>query len=192
MYMNQWWHFEWSDDQTENFNTAQSRSLQHCSIFQIIMFKSAKWRKEKIKAVFGMQFQATQVCKQEEKNTSSLFPFSAKKCWEICNLDIWWTCSFSSLAFHWFQVPQLKAKSLMISLVSADTRRTSVKMGRAKIVEGTCSWDSPVCETIKLERDPKTGRIQEKIYYFVVATVSNNETQSYSHDSAYLYGKMMH
>nr|GLL28162.1 centrosomal protein of 290 kDa-like isoform X1 [Ipomoea trifida] len=94
------------------------------------MFKSAKWRKEKIKAVFGMQFQAT-------------------------------------------QVPQLKAKSLMISLVSADTRRTSVKMGRAEIVEGACSWESPVCETIKLERDPKTGRIQEKIYYFVVATKSS-------------------
>ncbi|XP_019200378.1 PREDICTED: thyroid receptor-interacting protein 11-like isoform X2 [Ipomoea nil] len=94
------------------------------------MFKSAKWRKEKIKAVFGMQFQAT-------------------------------------------QVPQLKAKSLMISLISADTRRTSVKMGRAKIVEGACSWESPVCETIKLERDPKTGRIQEKIYYFVVATKSS-------------------
>ncbi|XP_031095856.1 protein NETWORKED 1C-like [Ipomoea triloba] len=94
------------------------------------MFKSAKWRKEKIKAVFGMQFQAT-------------------------------------------QVPQLKAKSLMISLVSADTRRTSVKMGRAEIVEGACSWEGPVCETIKLERDPKTGRIQEKIYYFVVATKSS-------------------
>nr|GMC96345.1 cingulin-like protein 1 [Ipomoea batatas] len=94
------------------------------------MFKSAKWRKEKIKAVFGMQFQAT-------------------------------------------QVPQMKAKSLMISLVSADTRRTSVKMGRAEIVEGGCSWESPVCETIKLERDPKTGRIQEKIYYFVVATKSS-------------------
>nr|GMD00647.1 cingulin-like protein 1 [Ipomoea batatas] len=94
------------------------------------MFKSAKWRKEKIKAVFGMQFQAT-------------------------------------------QVPQMKAKSLMISLVSADTRRTSVKMGRAEIVEGACSWESPVCETIKLERDPKTGRIQEKIYYFVVATKSS-------------------
>nr|GMC61972.1 early endosome antigen 1 isoform X1 [Ipomoea batatas] len=94
------------------------------------MFKSAKSKKEKIKAVFEMQFQAT-------------------------------------------QVPQLKAKGLILSLVPADAGRPTVKLGKAAIIDGTCSWDNTIYETMKLERDSKAGKFQEKIYYFIVATKSS-------------------
>ncbi|KAJ8554444.1 hypothetical protein K7X08_025122 [Anisodus acutangulus] len=94
------------------------------------MFKSSKWKKEKIKAVFQMQFQVT-------------------------------------------QVPQLKAKKLMISLVPADAGKPTVKLGKAAIVEGTCSWENPIYETVKLIRDPKTGKFRQNIYYFSVASGSS-------------------
>nr|XP_016433489.1 PREDICTED: cingulin-like protein 1 [Nicotiana tabacum] len=94
------------------------------------MFKSSKWKKEKIKAVFRMQFQVT-------------------------------------------QVPQLKAKKLMISLVPADAGKPTVRLGKAAIVEGTCSWENPIYETVKLVRDPKTGQIKQNIYYFAVASGSS-------------------
>ncbi|KAK4350837.1 hypothetical protein RND71_030150 [Anisodus tanguticus] len=94
------------------------------------MFKSSKWKKEKIKAVFQMQFQVT-------------------------------------------QVPQLKPKKLMISLVPADAGKPTVKLGKAAIVEGTCSWENPIYETVKLIRDPKTGKFRQNIYYFSVASGSS-------------------
>ncbi|CAH9121685.1 unnamed protein product, partial [Cuscuta epithymum] len=95
------------------------------------MFKTAKWRKEKkIRAVFQMQFQAT-------------------------------------------QVPQLKGKDLILSLVPADAGKPTLKLGKAAIVEGCCSWDTPICETMKFERDSKSGNFQERIYYFVVGTKSS-------------------
>ncbi|XP_055828938.1 uncharacterized protein LOC129896959 [Solanum dulcamara] len=94
------------------------------------MFKSSKWKKERIKTVFQMQFQVT-------------------------------------------QVPQLKAKKLMISLVPADAGKPTVRLGKAAIVEGTCSWDNPIYETVKLVRDPKTGKFKQNIYYFTVATGSS-------------------
>ncbi|TMW91142.1 hypothetical protein EJD97_014721 [Solanum chilense] len=94
------------------------------------MFKSSKWKKEKIKAVFQMQFQVT-------------------------------------------QVPKVKAKKLMISLVPADAGKPTVRLGKAAIIEGTCSWENPIYETVKLIRDPKTGKFKQNIYYFAVASGSS-------------------
>ncbi|CAN4085922.1 unnamed protein product [Withania somnifera] len=94
------------------------------------MFKSSKWKKEKIKAVFQMQFQVT-------------------------------------------QVPQLKAKKLMISLVPADAGKPTVRLGKAAIIQGTCSWENPIYETVKLVRDTKTGKLKQNIYYFAVASGSS-------------------
>ncbi|XP_049348718.1 uncharacterized protein LOC125813269 isoform X4 [Solanum verrucosum] len=94
------------------------------------MFKSSKWKKEKIKAVFQMQFQVT-------------------------------------------QVPKLKAKKLMISLVPADAGKPTVRLGKTAIIEGTCSWENPIYETVKLIRDPKTGKFKQNIYYFAVASGSS-------------------
>ncbi|KAL8543955.1 hypothetical protein ACS0TY_004487 [Phlomoides rotata] len=91
------------------------------------MFKRSE---KKIKAVFKMQFQAT-------------------------------------------QVPQLKAKSLMISLVPVDVGKPTVRLPKAPILEGTCTWGNPVYETVKLIKEIKSGRIREKFYYVVVSTGSS-------------------
>ncbi|KAM3320026.1 paramyosin [Capsicum chacoense] len=92
------------------------------------MFKSSKWKKEKI--VFQMQFQVT-------------------------------------------QVPQIKAKKLMISVAPADAGKPTVKLGKAAIIEGTCSWENPIYETVKLVMDTKTGKYKQNIYYFAVASGSS-------------------
>ncbi|CAA0824641.1 Myosin heavy chain-related protein [Striga hermonthica] len=91
------------------------------------MFKRSE---KKIKAVFKMQFQAT-------------------------------------------QVPQLKSKKLMISLVPVDVGKPTVRLAKVPIVEGTCTWESPVYETVKLVQEIKTGRIREKFYYVIVSTGSS-------------------
>ncbi|KAG8381337.1 hypothetical protein BUALT_Bualt06G0111900 [Buddleja alternifolia] len=88
------------------------------------MFKRSE---KKIKAVFKMQFQAT-------------------------------------------QVPQLKAKSLMISLVPVDVGKPTVRLAKSPILEGICTWENPVYETVKLIKETKTGRIREKFYYVIVST----------------------
>ncbi|KAG7011499.1 hypothetical protein SDJN02_26405, partial [Cucurbita argyrosperma subsp. argyrosperma] len=93
------------------------------------MFKS--WsKKQKIKAVFKLQFQAT-------------------------------------------EVPKLKKPALMISLVPDDVGKATVKLEKAAIQDGTCVWENPVYETVKLVREIKTGKINEKIYHFVVSTGSS-------------------
>ncbi|CAK9159766.1 unnamed protein product [Ilex paraguariensis] len=96
------------------------------------MFKSARWRSEKnkIKAVFILRFQAT-------------------------------------------QVPQLRRKTLNISLVPADIGKPTVRLEKAPILEGTCTWEHPIYETVKLIRDTKTGRFKQKIYHFIVSTGSS-------------------
>ncbi|KAL1555091.1 rho-associated protein kinase 2-like [Salvia divinorum] len=91
------------------------------------MFKRTE---KKIKAVFKMQFQAT-------------------------------------------QVPQLKSKSLMISLVPVDVGKPTVRLSKSPIVEGTCTWENPVYETVKLIKEIKSGRIREKFYYVIVSTGSS-------------------
>ncbi|KAK4280357.1 hypothetical protein QN277_011989 [Acacia crassicarpa] len=93
------------------------------------MFKS--WsKKNKIKAVFKLQFQAT-------------------------------------------QVPKMKKSALMISLIPDDVGKATVKLEKTAVQEGTCVWENPVFEPVKLIRDSKSGKIHEKIYHFVVATGSS-------------------
>ncbi|XAR71721.1 hypothetical protein NMG60_11018120 [Bertholletia excelsa] len=98
------------------------------------MFKSARWRSEKskIKAVFMMQFQAT-------------------------------------------QLPQLKAKGLTLSLVPEDVGKPTVRLEKAAITDGTCFWENPVYEAVKIIKDLKTGTFNEKFYYFVVSTGSSKK-----------------
>ncbi|KAA8539913.1 hypothetical protein F0562_026605 [Nyssa sinensis] len=97
------------------------------------MFKSARWRseKQKIKVVFKLQFQAT-------------------------------------------QVPQLRGTTtLMIALVPADVGKPTVRLGKAPVLDGTCSWENPVYETVKLTKELKTGIFSDKVYYFVMSTGSS-------------------
>ncbi|XP_027363520.1 paramyosin [Abrus precatorius] len=93
------------------------------------MFKS--WsKKNKIKAVFKLEFQAT-------------------------------------------QVPKMKKSALMVSLVPDDVGKPTVKLEKTAVQDGTCLWENPVFESVKLIRDSKSGKLHEKIYHFVVSTGSS-------------------
>ncbi|KAK4837231.1 hypothetical protein QYF36_003823 [Acer negundo] len=91
------------------------------------MFKSWRNDKNKIKAVFKLQFQAT-------------------------------------------QVPRLKKSAVMISLVPEDAGKPTVKLEKVAVQDGTCTWENPLYEIVKLIRETKTGKIKEKIYHFIVST----------------------
>ncbi|XWS48945.1 hypothetical protein CRYUN_Cryun13aG0120800 [Craigia yunnanensis] len=92
------------------------------------MFKSARWRSEKnsIKAVFKLQFHAT-------------------------------------------QVTQLNVQALMITVVPGDGGKPTIKLEKATIQGGNCRWENPVYETVKFVREPKTGKINERIYHFILS-----------------------
>lgn len=93
------------------------------------MFKPARWRSEKnkIKAVFKLQFHAT-------------------------------------------QVTQLDVDALMVSVVPGDVGKPTGRLEKATIRDGRCQWANPVYETVKFARDPRTGKINETIYQFIVST----------------------
>ncbi|KAM7260161.1 hypothetical protein ACFE04_015902 [Oxalis oulophora] len=38
------------------------------------------------------------------------------------------------------------------------------------LITGTCQWKTPIYETVKFLKDPKTGKIKDKLYHFVVST----------------------
>lgn len=70
------------------------------------------------------------------------------------------------------QVPELRGKTtLTISLIPADVGKPTVRLGKAVIRDGSCKWESPIYETVKFIKELKTGKIQEKIYRFIVSTV---------------------
>lgn len=94
------------------------------------MFKSWRRDKNKIKAVFKLQFQAT-------------------------------------------QVPRLKKSAVMISLVPEDVGKTTFKLEKVPVKDGTCTWENPIYVSVKLIKDPKAGKINEKIYHFAVSTGSS-------------------
>ncbi|KAK8690965.1 hypothetical protein V6N13_074489 [Hibiscus sabdariffa] len=93
------------------------------------MFKSARWRSDKnrTKAVFKLQFHAT-------------------------------------------QVTQLTVQALMLSVVPGDGGKPRTKLEMATVLDGNCRWENPVYETVKFARAPKTGKISEKIYHFILST----------------------
>ncbi|XP_038982916.1 interaptin-like [Phoenix dactylifera] len=100
------------------------------------MFKVARWRSEKnkIKAVFKFQFQAT-------------------------------------------QVPRAGWEMIMVTLVPVDTGRPTAKSEKVAATDGTCRWANPIYETVRLVRDPKTGRINEKVYRFLVSTMGSTKAE---------------
>ncbi|KAL6496766.1 hypothetical protein OROHE_027328 [Orobanche hederae] len=77
------------------------------------------------------------------------------------------------LQFHAAKVPQIGDDALVISIVPADAGKPTVKSDKALVRDGSCFWDNPVYESVKFNRDPKSGKIHERIYYFVVGTGSS-------------------
>ncbi|CAA0842219.1 Myosin heavy chain-related protein [Striga hermonthica] len=77
------------------------------------------------------------------------------------------------LQFHAAKVPKVGDDALLVSIVPADAGKPTVKSDRALLREGSCFWENPVYESVKFNRDPKSGKILERIYYFVVGTGSS-------------------
>ncbi|KAF2315626.1 hypothetical protein GH714_040140 [Hevea brasiliensis] len=94
------------------------------------MFKSWRSNNKKIKAVFKLQFQAT-------------------------------------------QVPQLKKPALTISLLPEDVGKPTFKLEKAAVQDGICLWENPIYVTVKLIRQAKTGKLNEKIFHFIVSSGSS-------------------
>lgn len=61
----------------------------------------------------------------------------------------------------------------MVSLVPDDVGKPTVKLEKTAVQDGTCLWENPVFESVKLVRDSKSGKIHEKIYHFIVSTGSS-------------------
>ncbi|CAL1401108.1 unnamed protein product [Linum trigynum] len=74
--------------------------------------------------------------------------------------------------FHAAQVSQPNVDSLVVSVVPGDVGKPTGRSEKAAIKDGSCEWDYPVYETVKFSRDSKTGKINERTYYFIVSTGS--------------------
>ncbi|GER44555.1 myosin heavy chain-related protein [Striga asiatica] len=77
------------------------------------------------------------------------------------------------LQFHASQVMQVGGDGFMVSVIPAESGKPSVKSDKAMVRNGSCYWEKPIFETIKFNRDLKTGKIHERLYYFVVGTGSS-------------------
>ncbi|XP_019449842.1 PREDICTED: myosin-11-like [Lupinus angustifolius] len=77
------------------------------------------------------------------------------------------------LQFHATQVPKMKKSTLMIALVPDDVGKPTVKLEKVAIQDGTCTWENPIFESVKLVKDSKSGKLKEKIYHFAVSTGSS-------------------
>ncbi|CAN4077760.1 unnamed protein product [Withania somnifera] len=61
----------------------------------------------------------------------------------------------------------------MVSVVPADVGKPAVRSDKATVRDGSCYWENAVLETVKFVREPKSGKIHERIYNFVVGTASS-------------------
>lgn len=68
----------------------------------------------------------------------------------------------------------MKKSALMVSLVPDDVGKPTVKLEKTAVQDGTCIWENPIFESVKLVRDAKSGILHEKIYHFIVSTVSSS------------------
>jgi hypothetical protein len=59
----------------------------------------------------------------------------------------------------------------VLSIVPGDIGRPTKRLEKATVRDGNCRWENPVYETIKYFQDPKTGKIGDKIYHFLLSTV---------------------
>ncbi|XP_059308522.1 uncharacterized protein LOC132059751 isoform X4 [Lycium ferocissimum] len=72
-----------------------------------------------------------------------------------------------------FHATQVAGDAVMISVVPADVGKPTLKLEKATVRDGSCYWDKTVLETVKFIQEPKSGKIHEKIYYFILGTGSS-------------------
>ncbi|KAH9619923.1 hypothetical protein KSS87_006693 [Heliosperma pusillum] len=76
------------------------------------------------------------------------------------------------LQFHITQVAEYGGSGLVISVVPAENGKPTSKLEKCVIRENNCVWENPVYETVKFILDPKSGKILDRIYYFLISTGS--------------------
>lgn len=64
-----------------------------------------------------------------------------------------------------------KLQALMISVIPDDGGKPVKTLEKATVQDGNCRWENPLYETVKFVREPKTGKINERIYHFFLSTV---------------------
>ncbi|XP_050227966.1 uncharacterized protein LOC126677415 [Mercurialis annua] len=78
------------------------------------------------------------------------------------------------LQFHATQVAQLSnVDTLVISVVPGDIGKPTARLDKSIIRDKTCRWEYPVYETVKFTQDSRTGKINDRIYHFIVSTGSS-------------------
>ncbi|XP_076925815.1 uncharacterized protein LOC143588782 [Bidens hawaiensis] len=75
--------------------------------------------------------------------------------------------------FHATQLAPNVGDALTIAVIPGDTGKPTARLEKTKVKDGSCYWEKPHSETVKFTRDQKTGKVNEKIYRFVVATGSS-------------------
>ncbi|KGN50119.1 myosin-3 isoform X2 [Cucumis sativus] len=73
------------------------------------------------------------------------------------------------LQFYVTKVSQSVVDALTLSVVPGDVGKPTARLDKVTVRDGSCKWETPVYETVKFARDTKSGKINEKIYYFLVS-----------------------
>lgn len=73
------------------------------------------------------------------------------------------------LQFYVTKVSQSVVDTLTLSVVPGDVGKATARLDKVTVRDGSCKWETPVYETVKFVRDTKSGKINEKIYYFLVS-----------------------
>ncbi|XP_023550486.1 myosin-3-like isoform X5 [Cucurbita pepo subsp. pepo] len=73
------------------------------------------------------------------------------------------------LQFYVTQVSQSVVDALTLSVVPGDVGKPTARLDKVTVTDGSCKWETPVYETVKFVRDTKSGKINEKTYYFLVS-----------------------
>ncbi|XP_057525435.1 uncharacterized protein LOC130804836 isoform X1 [Amaranthus tricolor] len=76
------------------------------------------------------------------------------------------------LQFYATQVSEYGRNGLVISVVPAENGKPTARLEKSIVKENGCYWENPIYETVKFIQDPKTGKILERIYYFLISTGS--------------------
>ncbi|KAK9143398.1 hypothetical protein Syun_012798 [Stephania yunnanensis] len=77
------------------------------------------------------------------------------------------------LQFQATQVPQLGRDTMMVSVVPVEVGKPTVKLEKVLVREGSCCWENAIYETVKFNRELKSGKVNEKIYKFIASNASS-------------------
>ncbi|KAK7258802.1 hypothetical protein RIF29_24389 [Crotalaria pallida] len=93
------------------------------------------------------------------------------------------TGRFIERVYHFVLSMGLSKASSIGDVYVGDIRKPSTKLEKAKVNDGVCRWENPVFETVKFVQEPKNGRLNERVYHFVLChnvIKSCNDQSQYS------------